>query len=506
MSATRRSILAGSAALALLRGPARAQPRASTLRYGLSAYPPNLQPWENTGASAGTVKLLIGRSLVSYDRTGTLQGELATSWSLDDDGAWVFRLRRDARFHNGEPVTAEDVRWTVEQVAAGRSTAYMRAQFQAIGRVETPDPYTVRLVTRERLATVPSWFANYNMAICWHGSDPKALVGCGPFRLAGQERGTSVTVQASGQYYKPGLPRLAGITFLAYPDENARTAALQAGDLDMIEYVPWQSMGTVEADPRLRLDEVAGAAFMDVLFNGTRPPFNDPRVRRAVAHAVRREDIVQSVFFGRGKVLEGVPIAAGTPFHDEALAHGWAYDPARAKALLAEAGYPGGFRTTLLATAQYIMHKATAEVVQQHLGAVGIDAELKLPDWSTRVSLGTRGQYDLAIHGVAADSNDPDGLAVVMDTSLSPTHGRSFGVAAPRTTEAFARGRAEFDQAKRVDIYRDMQRAALEEVPLVGLAWRSQGFGMDRRVTGFTNLPGALSTSSGITLEQTGLG
>ncbi len=168
-----------------------------------------------------------------------------------------------------------------------------------------------------------------------------------------------------------------------------------------------------------------------------------------------------------------------------------------AKALLAEAGFANGFQTTLLATAQFGMHKDTAEVVQQHLAAIGIQCELQLPDWSTRVSRGTRGQYDMAIHGVSSDNNDPDGLTVVLDTSLSPTHGRSFKVDAPRTIAALAKGRSEFDQAKRVEIYKEMQRAALEEVPLVGLARRSQGYGMDKSVMGFTNLPGALTTVIG---------
>jgi len=503
MIATRRAFLAGGAALPFLHVPARAQARPGYLRYGLSAFPPNLLPWESTGASAGTVKMLINRSLVAFDKTGQLAGQLATEWKLDDDGAWVFRLRPDAVFHNGERVTADDVRWTLEQIAGERSTAYMRAQFQSLARIETPDASTIRLVPREKLATLPSWFANYNMSICWRKSDPKAPIGCGPFRLVGQERGTSVTIEASPNYFVSGLPKLKGITFIAYPDESLRIAALRSGDLDMIEYVPWQAMSAVEADPKLKLDEVQGAAFMDVLFNATRPPFNDARVRRAVAHAVKRDDIVQAAFFGRGRALEGVPIAPGTPYFDETLSRGWNYDPARAKALLAEAGYAGGFATKILATAQFGMHKDTAEIVQQYLAAIGIQGELVLPDWSTRVSLGTRGQYDMAIHGVAADNNDPDGLAVVMDTSLSPTFSRSFGLKAPRTTEAFARGRAEFDTAKRVEIYKDMQRAALEEVPLVGLAWRSQGFGMDRRVTGFTNLPGALSTSSGSMLEVT---
>ncbi len=210
---TRRHAIAAGLATSFLPGLARAQARTGYLRYGLAAYPPNLLPWESTGAAAGTVKLLINRTLTAYGPDGALRGELAKSWELDADGAWVFHLRTDAVFHNGEPVTAEDVRWTIEQNAAPKSTAYMRAQFQLFDRVETPDAATVRIVTKEKLATVPSWFANYNMAICWHKSDLKAPVGCGPFRLGAQERGTSIELTASPNYYKPGLPKLKGIVW-----------------------------------------------------------------------------------------------------------------------------------------------------------------------------------------------------------------------------------------------------------------------------------------------------
>ena len=505
MSVSRRAFVQGAAALPFLSIQGRAQRTAGVIRYGLSAYPPNLQPWVSTGVSAGTVKMLTHRSLVGYDSKGELRGELAESWSIDGEGAWVFKLRPGVVFHNGEPVTADDVKWSIEQIAAEKSTAYMRAQFQSVARIEIPDPQTIRLVTKEPLATLPSWFANYNTFVVWRKSAANDPIGCGPFRLVAQERGTSLELAAFDKYYKRGFPKLKGIKFLVYADENLRNAALMSGDVDMIEYVPWQSMAAVENHPRLKLDSVEGP-FMDILFNGSKPPFSDPRVRRAIAHAVRRDDIVKVAFFGRGKPLEGVPIVEGTPWWDRELSQGWKYDPARAKALLAEAGYASGFKSTMLATAQFGMHKDTAEVVQQHLAAIGIECELKLPDWGTRVSLGVRGQYELAIHGVSADNNDPDGLTVVLDTSLSPSHGRSFALPAPRTAAALARGRAEFDQAKRIDIYKDMQRAALEEVPLVGLAWRSQGFGMDRSVQGFTNLPGALTTSSGAMLEETWFG
>lgn len=504
---TRRAALgvAGLSGL-VLAGPSAAQPRPGLLRYGLSVWPPNLQPWPTTGAAAGMVKTLIGRRLTTFDEKGELRGELALSFGRDADGAWVFRLDPRAVFHNGERVTAEDVKWTIEQVAGERSTAYYRAQMQQVERVETPDAQTVRVVTKEPIATVPLWFANTNMTIVWRGTrDMNAAVGCGPYRIAAQERGSWIELQAAPNYWVPGQPRTRTIRMTVIADETLRLAALQSGEQDMIEFVPWTGMAAVEADPRFTLDSTMGP-FMDILFNGTRPPFDNPLVRRAVAHAVKREDIVRVAFSGRGKALEGMPVVEGTPWWDAALARGHAYDPERSRALLREAGHPDGFATSLLVTGAFNMHKDSAEVAQQYLAAVGIRAELRVVDWSTRVSMGTRGQYDIAVHGVSADFNDPDGLSVVLDTSLSATHGRSFGLRAPRTSALLAQGRREFDTARRVDIYRDMQRAALEEVPLVGLAWREQGYARDRRVTGFGILPGALSLSSGAMLEFAAVG
>ena len=506
MNFSRRTLIQAGAALSLLPSPLRAQPQANILRCGLSAWPPNLQPWVSTGASAGTVKMLTYGRLIGYDKKGELTGEIAESFTRDPaDGAWVFKLKRNAFFHNGDPVTSEDIKWMIEQIAGEKSTAYMRAQFQMVSKIDTPDPHTVRLHTKEPVATLPHWFSNYNMGVISRKSDAANPIGAGPFKLAGQERGTSLDLVAFDKHHKPGLPKLKGIKFVVYADENLRFAALKSGDMDMIEYVPWQSMEATEKDPRLKLDAEDGP-FMDVLFNATQGPFADPRVRRAVAHAVRRDDIVKAAFFGRGRPLEGVPIVEGTPWYDKELAKGWNYDPERAKALLSQANYANGFSCKMLATAQFGMHKDTAEVVQQHLAQIGIQCELQLPDWSTRVAMGSRGQYEISIHGVSGDNNDPDGLSVVMDTSLSPTYSRSFGLKAPRTSAAFAKGRAEFDHAKRVEIYKEMQRAALEEVPIVGLAWRSQGYGMEKRVQGFKTLPGALTTSSGALLDEVSFG
>ena len=501
MRTTRRSLLAGAASLPFLRITGAAARTPGVLTFGLSSYPPTIQPWANAGTAAATVKLMIYRGLLGYDDQGKLRGELAEAWQPDGTHAWRFTLR-DAVFQNGEPVTGADVKWTIEQVAAEKSTAYFRAEMQGVEAVEMPDARTVRIVMKQPTATLPEWLANFHMPIISRKSEGGAPVGAGPFVLKGQERGVSLDLEAFDRYYKPGKPRLKGLRVVAYADENLRVAALQTGDVDLIEYVPWQSMASIGSDPKLKLDAVDGP-FMYLVFNGAKPPFNDARVRNAVAHAIKRDEIVKAAFFGRGSALAHLPIPAQSAFFNPGLNDGWRYDPALAKKLLAEAGHPNGFACSFLSTAQYGMHKDTAEVVQQNLADVGIQAELNLPDWATRVALGNKGQYDFGVMGTTTDNNDPDGLGNLVDGSLSPAYVRSFGVKTPKITELLKAGRAEFDPAKRKAIYQEMEAAAIDEAPIVGLAWRSQGYAMQRDVTGFANLPGALTFYSGITFEDT---
>jgi peptide/nickel transport system substrate-binding protein len=374
---------------------------------------------------------------------------------------------------------------------------------QKVERVETPDDRTVRIVTKVPVVTLPNMMASYHLPIIYRGSERNSPVGAGPFILKGQERGTSLDFEANPNFYKPGLPKLKGIRVVAYPDENLRTSALQSGDLDLIEYVPWQAMDAITANPALSLDAVDGA-FMFLVFNGAKPPFNDPRVRKAVAHAIRRDELVKAAFFGRGSGLFQLPIPDSSAYYNAEYKDGWNYDPELSKKLLAEAGATN-VPVSLLSTAQYGMHKDTAEVVQNHLQAVGMKVELNLPDWATRVAIGNRGQYDFAVMGTAADSNDPDGISNFIDGSLSPSYVRSYGLKIDRITELLNAGRAEFDEAKRRAIYKEMEGVAIEQVPIVGLTWRSQGYAMKKAVAGFKNLPGALTFYSGLTFETTSL-
>ena len=506
MRLPRRALLAAGAALPFLRHPARAAVTPGKLLFGLSSYPPSMAPWANAGTAAATVKLMFHRGLLGYGPDGALRGELAERWEHAEDGAWVFHLR-DAVFHNGATVTSADVAWSIEQVAGEKSTAYLRAEMQRLTQVETPDPHTVRIHTKTPSATLPLVMASDFLPILAKGStaDNPLGVGAGPFLLTGEERGVSLDFKAFDKFYRPGLPKLQTVRMVAYADENLRVAALQAGDVDLIEYVPWQSMPSIEADPKLDLQTTSGP-FMYLTFNAKAGPFSDARVRRAVAHAIKREDIIKAAFFGRGDPIEGLPLPKGTPFYDETLAHGLAYDPAKARALLADAGVPNGFACKLLSTAQYGMHKDTAAVAQQYLAAIGIQAELVMPDWATRVTLGNRGQYEFAVMGSASESNDPDGLSPFLDGRLAPSYVRSYALDIPALDRLIDAVRAEFDTTKRQAIYTELQKVYLQEVPMIGICFRAQGYASSREVRDFHNMPGALTFYSGTTFETTTTG
>src|SRR5690606_29969801 len=152
------------------------------------------EPFANTGTAAATVKVMIYRGLLSYGKDGLLRGDLAESWGPEGTTAWVFKLR-DASFHNGEKVTSADVKWTIEQIAAEKSTAFFRKEMQGVAAVETPDDRTVRLVMKQPNVIVPRLMASYHLPIISRASAGGEPVGAGPFKVKATERGVALDLE-----------------------------------------------------------------------------------------------------------------------------------------------------------------------------------------------------------------------------------------------------------------------------------------------------------------------
>ncbi len=476
------------------------------IRFALSTFPPNWRPFTHTGSAGGAVKLMLHRRLVRYDAQGVLRGELAENWKREDNGDYLFRLREDVRFQNGDPVDAAAVQYSMGRIADPKTGAYLRLPLDVVEKVEVVDPRTVRFHLKERSATLPFSFASYNCPIISPKSSDDAAIGCGPYTLADQERGTRIDFAAFDGFYRPGLPKTKRLSFINYVDETLRVAALKSGDVDMIEYVPWQSMSSIEADPRLSMSAVLDGPFMYLTFNCAKGPFADKRLRQAVAYALNRDDVVKGAFFGRGAPLEGLPSPPDSPFTDPASLHMYKRDLGRARQLMAEAGMAGGFSTNILSTSTYNMHKDTAEVVQQSLAEIGIQAALQLPDYPTRIALGNRGQFDIGVMGYGADFNDPDSLTTFLAANPQGSYPRSWGYVNPQVDDLLKRARAELDDEKRKALYRELTPLAAEDAAVIGVAWRSQAYAMTKDLHGYYNLPGALTFMSVGTLEDAVIG
>jgi len=502
----RRFLISGLAAAAgALVGEkgAFAQSSSKTLRYGLSAYPPNIQPFQYAGQAAATVKLQIYRGLLTYSAEGTIIPEIAESYSLQGDRTYVFKLRPGVKFSNGSPLTSADVKFSLEQMAAPDSTAYLINEMRGIESIDASDPMVVKITLKKPTPAFPDTLARPDAPIVSPKFKDPLLgqpLGAGPFILEAMDRGVSLTFKKNPYYYRPGLPKVASMRFVVYADETLRVAAVQSGDVDIIEYVPWQDLKRLKSNPNVRVETNEGA-FMYLCFNCSTAPFNDPRVRAAIAHAVKREDVVKGAFFGQGSPFDGLPIQKTSQFYDPSLQHLWPYDPDQAAKLLQEAKVTGQ-KINLLATSTYAMHRDIAQIVQQYLGAVGFDVQLSLPDWGTRVSLGNQGRYQLAVNGGGLDGLDPDGLTSLIGSGPA-SYRRSFGFKSAVVDQLLAQGRQEVDPAKRKQIYDAVQRQAAKDVPVSTLAYRVEAFAYTPAVKGFKSLPGNLDLYTAVTLQNT---
>ncbi|MEO0681146.1 MAG: ABC transporter substrate-binding protein [Pseudomonadota bacterium] len=374
--------LAAAAALALLAGAAQAQ--RADITVGVQLEPPNLDPTAGAAAAIDEVVYAnVMEGLTRIDRTGAVQPALARTWEISDDGlTYTFRLVDGATFHDGTTFDAEDVKFSLDRAMAEDSTNAQKALFEPIETVEVVDPTTIQ-VTLKR----PTGSFLFNMGwgdaviVAPESAETNATnpIGTGPFRFVEWAKGDRVDLaRYDGYWGAPAALDRATIKFIA--DPTAAFAALMAGDIHA--YPRWPAPETVpqlEADPRFTVTRGASEGETILSTNNKQPPFDDLRVRKAVAHAIDRQAIIDLAMFG-----EGLPIGSHFPPHNPDyvdLTGLHAHDPEKAKALLAEAGYPDGFQATLKLPPPAYARRG-GEVVAAQLREVGIELEIQNVEWA----------------------------------------------------------------------------------------------------------------------------
>jgi len=381
LSASAVAALAFFLVLFVLTGTALA---AGALRVGVQLEPPNLDP--TSGAAAAIDEIVyanVFEGLTRIREDGTPGPALAERWSVSADGlVYEFALRRNVRFHDGAGFDADDVVFTLERARGSRSSNAQRPLAERIADVRALGPHRVRITLKEPLADLPLYLGWGDFVIVAPESAATNAVnpvGTGPFRFQRWRKGASLTLIRNEAYWgaRSALDR---IDFVFIPDPTAAFAALMAGDVDGFPNYPApENVRALERDERFRVRYGTGEGEIILAVNNAAPPFDDIRVRRALNHAVDKRAVIDAALFGYG-----APIGSHFPPHHPSytdLSARYPYDPTRARALLAQAGYPDGFSTTLaLPPPSYA--RRSGEVVAAQLEAVGIDVKIRNMEWA----------------------------------------------------------------------------------------------------------------------------
>ena len=473
--------------------------RGGVLRYGLSTDPPHLDPHVDSGGASSLVKGTIYSLLVRLNAKMEILPDLAESWERPDDTTFVFHLRKNVKWHDGTGLTSADVKASMDRILDPKTGAWARGDLRNVQKIETPDPYTVRFfLNRPDAALLPTLaFANSliaQKALIEKGADLKnQIVGSGPFKVVERQPGVKTVLARNENYYLPDRIYLDGITFFPYPDDTSRTWGLRTGSVDIIDYVPWKDMMVIEADKKLALYSDKEGAHMYLMMSVDKPPLNHPKVRQAINYAIDRQAVLDAVFFGRGRILGGLPVPQWMFSYSPDRQNNYRLDLAKAKQLLAEAGYPNGFKITLLSTTTYAMHKSTSEVVQASLRKIGIDVQLDMPEWATTIARRNKGEFEICMNGTGVDTADPSYFLDQYYYSQGP-YTRPCKFSDKQVDEALEKARATYDTEARKKIYRAIEPRLLELCPYAWICTREQSEATQAYVQNYVKVPGARST------------
>jgi len=380
------------AAVALLPATAAAQ---DTLTIGVTLEPPHLDPTAGAAAAIDEVVYAnVFEGLTRIDQDGAVQPQLAMDWTVSDDGlTYTFNLKSSVKFHDGTDLDASDVVFSFERAMAEDSVNAQKGLFAAIETVEAVNPTTVRIsLSRPEGGLLFNLGWGDAVIVAPESADGNKAnpVGTGPFKFDRWVKGDRIELSRVGDV------KLAKVTFKIIPDPSAQVAALRAGDIDAVANLNApESVLLFQADEKFEV--VMGSTEGETILstNNTQPPLDDVRVRRAIAHAIDRQAIIDGAMFGFGTPI-GTHFAPHHPAYVD-LTAGSAYDPTRAKALLAEAGYGDGLELTLKLPPPTYARRG-GEIVAAQLAAVGIQAEIIPVEWAQWLEQVFRGtDYDLTI-------------------------------------------------------------------------------------------------------------
>lgn len=460
--------LAALAAFGLDTRSAQGQGAKDALSVDLPGEPATLDPHVQWDTDSYTVYRNIFDNLVTRDATGKIVPQIGASWKYQSDTVIDFTIRTDVKFHDGSPLTAADVVYSVQRITDPNFKSPQLSQFNSIVKVEaiaadtvrltTSNPYPALLAQLVKLSIVPKAHVEKIGAEAFN----TAPMGSGPYKFVGWQKGVRVALEANDAYWR-GKPPFKTVSFQAVPDTATRIANLKTGRSDIIRQLNPDDAVALKSETRTKVLWVATERVGYMFINALATPTKDVRVRRAIAHAIDRQLIIDALLAGFGKPVDVVLTPANFGFVSDVK--GWPYDPARARALIAEAGAQNAELTFITSPAY---DQRIVQAIQQMLGEVGLKVTISSTDQRTFLQRRQGKPADaqaLSIGRWSCACQDADGVIFPLFHSGSAWA----KYANPDYDREVVAARQTLDEATRLKHYRRAFEILRDDVPGIGI-------------------------------------
>jgi peptide/nickel transport system substrate-binding protein len=483
--------------------------------------PPTLALWLSSSFLTRMVGPQIMEGLLDQEPDLTPKPLLAESWTVSSDGLkWTFRLRRGVKWHDGKPFTADDVVFSVNEVWLKHlGDAVNRWKIFGLKAEKVDDLTVVFNLEKRNVYATYYWDSHFGPIIPKHlfeGTDiqknPYNLkpVGTGPFRFKEYVKGSHISLEKNPDYWQKdergsSLPYLDRLVFRIMPDTASRLMSMEKREVDYQSYpgFPVESAQKLkELGFRIGADPISGLARIQrIAMNQRNPPLSNLKVRKALLHAMNREEILQKAAYGFGVVSIG-PLHQQSPAYKDLINHNvpkYEYSPTKANQLLDEAGYKRGsdgnrFKLTILINRSLSQDVTAAELIRDHFQKVGIQLEIQKVDFVTRAALSAKHQFDLTMWGPSISGPSPEAVRNYWHSSLINASGEFFNPSGINDKEIdwFTDNVASIqDPAKRNQLCKDFQKRMVENVyelwlydALIVSAWNPDYVGLPQKVWG----------------------
>lgn len=493
------------------------------LAAGLAAFGPAsaadvirvVSPYQTTtldpmrSAAAGNIETygqLYSRLLRRNSETGALEPGLAEKWDISEDGkTYTFHLR-DAQFSDGSPITADDVAFSLERIRSDKKSAYP-APLGAVEAVKAADPKTVVVTLKSAFAPFLGNAEIWNMGIVSKVDVEKrgeeeafatVPVTSGPYEVKQWKPNERLVLEPNPHYWRKGYPKSdATIELIEVASPETRIAMLKAGEVDAVRAVSWAQVDELKAVETIDMRLEPSTTIYMTLLNHKREPFSNLKARQAAGMAIDNKAMAKAITRGYAEPAN-TTLPGSVDFHDKDYP-GIPYDPAKAKELLAESGM-AGHEVKILATAD-APSQQTALLIQAQLQAIGLKPVIVNVDGGAWWDATGKGDYDAAANWWYNETPDPD-LAVrwaVCGSCGSNSYNTFY--TNPKVDELVEQGTKEVDQAKRAEIYKEIQKVTTEEVAQIPLYYAPNAVAYSKRLQGLK-----LTPSLQWTLEETSIG